>query len=36
MHNSDEEFADLANLGFAKKYECVGQMSFLKMKGNID
>jgi hypothetical protein len=28
MHKYDEDFADLANLGFAKMGECVGLTSF--------
>jgi len=35
MHRSYEDFADLANLGFAKICEYLGLKSFLKMKGNV-
>ena len=35
MHRGDEDFADLANLGFAKICEYLGLKSFLKMKGNV-
>jgi hypothetical protein len=34
MHRRDEDFADLANLGFAKICEYLG-LSFLKMTGNV-
>ena len=29
MHGKDEDFADLANLGFAKMCECAGETSFM-------
>ena len=35
MHRWDEDFADLANLGFAKICEYLGLRSFLKMKANV-
>jgi hypothetical protein len=35
MHRWDEDFADLANLGFAKICEYLVLKSFLKLKGNV-